>query len=307
VVVIAVPHWQHLDLSLAALQSGLHVVCEKPMTVTAAQSDVLLRALADSKKLLTVVFQSRFEPLYQRAKALLGSGELGAIQRCEMVETFWRSSAYYRSGAWRATWRGEGGGVVLNQAQHVLDRYLWLCGVPTSVAGFCDTALHDIEVEDTATAVMRHENGRHGWIHVNTTECPRLSRTVIACDHGRITIQDGAMKVDRLRDSIRSRTASASEFFGEIEKQVVAEQEYLIDSAPKLLARMYTNVALAIAGREALTVTAKEAAAVIEVGNAIVLSAAAGRAVNLPIDRVAYDAFMAEKLASHIPCRHVSA
>jgi predicted dehydrogenase len=123
--------------------------------------------------------------MYQRAKTLLDSRELGAMHRSEMVETFWRISAHYRSGAWRATWRGEGGGVVLNQAQHVPDRYLWLCGVPTSVTGFCDTALHEIEVEDTATAVMRHENGRHGWIHVipHTTECPSLSRTVFDESH----------------------------------------------------------------------------------------------------------------------------
>lgn len=305
-VVIAVPHWHHLDLSLKALASGLHVVCEKPLTVTATQSDALMRALADSKTVLTVVFQTRFEPLYERAKEILDSGELGAIVRCEMVETFWRSSAYYRSGAWRASWRGEGGGVVINQAAHVLDRYLWLCGVPTSVTGFCDTALHEIEVEDTATAIMRHENGRHGWIHVNTTECPSLSRTVISCDRGRITIQDGAMKVERLRDSIRARTASTSDFFGEIEKELVPEQGHLIESAPELLDRLYENVALAIAGREDLAITAQEAASVVEVGNAIVLSAATGRAVNLPIDRAAYDGFIADKLARSMPSRQAA-
>ena len=105
-------------------------MCEKPLTVTATQADEVLRAAAANKCLLTVVFQGRFEPLYQRAKTLLESGELGSINRCEIVETFWRSNAYYRSSDWRATWRGEGGGVLLNQAAHVLDRYLWLCGVP---------------------------------------------------------------------------------------------------------------------------------------------------------------------------------
>ena len=203
IVVIATPHWEHAELTVAALQAGLHVVCEKPLAVTAVQADAVLRAAKDSKGILTTVFQSRFEPVYQRAKTLLASGELGRIIRCEMLETFWRSDAYYRSKPWRATWKGEGGGVLLNQAPHVLDRYLWLCGVPKSVTGFCDTVMHNIEVEDMASAVLRHEDGHHGYLHINTTECPWLSRTVIACDRGRITIQNGGMEVERLVESIK--------------------------------------------------------------------------------------------------------
>src|SRR5262249_15436347 len=150
-IVIATPHWQHADLAIAALRAGLHVVCEKPLTVTVTQADLVLKVAQESKQLLTAVFQTRFEPVYQRAKAVLGSGELGSIIHCEMVETFWRSNAYYLSSPWRATWKGEGGGVLLNQAPHVIDRYLWLCGMPKSVTGFCDTTLHKIEVEDTAS------------------------------------------------------------------------------------------------------------------------------------------------------------
>jgi predicted dehydrogenase len=296
VVVIATPHWEHSALAIAALRSGLHVVCEKPLTVTATQADAVLRAAAENKCLLTVVFQGRFEPLYQRAKTLLESGELGSINRCEIVETFWRSNAYYRSSDWRATWRGEGGGVLLNQAAHVFDRYLWLCGVPKKVMGFCDTVLHEIEVEDIATAVMRHENGCHGCVHVNTTECPGLSRTEIACDRGRIIIQNGTMKIDQLHGSIRSQTANAAELFGEMEGREVSVQEKLIESAPELLTRMYQNVALAIAGQQRLLITASEAAKAVELGNAILLSSVSGRAVDLPMERAAYEALMLEKL-----------
>jgi predicted dehydrogenase len=294
-VVIATPHWQHAELATAALRAGLHVVCEKPLAVTAAQADRMLRVAQESKRLLTVVFQSRFEPVYQRSKALLASDELGSIIRCEMVETFWRSDAYYRSSPWRATWKGEGGGVLLNQAPHVLDRYLWLCGVPKSVTGSCDTTLHSIEVEDTASAMMRHEGGRHGFLHVNTTECPWLSRTVIACDRGRITIQDGRMRIERLEDSIRAKTATSTELFGDIDSQDDDVGEMLIDSAYEQLARMYENVALAIAGRQSLLVTAAEAANAVELANAILLSSANGHSVNLPIDRTAYDAFISAK------------
>jgi predicted dehydrogenase len=295
-IVIATPHWQHSDIAIAALQSGVHVVCEKPLTVTVAQADAVLRAAVESRGLLTVVFQGRFEPLYQRVKALLEGGELGSIQRCEIVETFWRSSAYYRSDVWRATWHGEGGGVVLNQAAHVLDRYLWLCGVPKSVMAFCDTVLHAIDVEDTATAVMRHENGTHGWVHVNTTECPDLSRTVIVCDRGRITVQDGVLRVDRLEESIRGRTEGTQDLFPSIGSRKVSVQEGLIGSPFELLARLYENVALAIAGRQHLLISRTEAAQSVELANAILLSSAKGAAVNFPTDRAAYDSFMRDKL-----------
>jgi predicted dehydrogenase len=264
--------------------------------VTATQADLVLRVSKQSKGLLTAVFQSRFEPVYQRAKALLASGELGSIIRCEMIETFWRSDAYYRSSPWRATWRGEGGGVLLNQAPHVLDRYLWLCGIPKSVTGFCDTALHNIEVEDTASAVVRHENGCHGHLHVNTTECPCLARTVISCDSGRITIQGGSISVERLSDSIRAKTASSASLFGTIDSRQESIKEPLVESAPELLARMYENIALAITGRQKLLVTAAESASAVELANAIMLSAHSGRSVDLPIDRAAYEAFISAKI-----------
>lgn len=295
VIVIATPHWQHAELAIAALRAGLHVVCEKPLAVTVAQADAVLRAARGSKGILTAIFQRRFEPVYQRAKALLASGELGSIIRCEMVETFWRSNAYYRSSPWRATWKGEGGGVLLNQAPHVLDRYLWLCGMPKAVTAFCDTALHSIEVEDTASAVMRHEEGHHGYLHVNTTECPWLCRTLIACDRGRITIQDGRMWVDRLTASLKTEIATSDELFGDIDSRREDMNGKFVDSDPELLARMYENIALAIAGRQSLLIPAAEAADAVEFGNAILLSSATSRSVDLPIDRAAYEAFISAK------------
>ena len=296
VVVIATPHWQHTDLAIAALRAGLHVVCEKPLAVTAGQADAMVRAAQECGRLLTTVFQSRFEPIYQRAKALLESGELGPIIRCEMIETFWRSEAYYRSSPWRATWQGEGGGVLVNQAPHVLDRYLWLCGLPESVSGICDTVLHDIEVEDTVSAVLRHARGQHGFVHVNTTECPWQSRTAVSCDRGRITIQDGRMWVERLEESIRQRTSTATSLFGTIGCRREEVADVLVGAAPELLARMYENVALAVAGQQPLLISAADAANAVELANAIQLSAASRRSVSLPLDHKAHDAFLSAKL-----------
>ena len=109
--------------------------------------------------------------------------------------------------------------MLLNQAPHVLDRYAWFCGMPASVVGFCDTLLHDIEVEDAASAVFRHANGMHGHVHVSTNECPAVSRAVFSCDRGRITIENGAITVDRLRHSIRAHTKEAGDRWGDITKE----------------------------------------------------------------------------------------
>jgi predicted dehydrogenase len=295
-IVIATPHWQHAELAIAALRAGLHVVCEKPLAVTAAQADAVLSVAGSSKGLLTVVFQSRLQPAFQHAKSILATGELGPILHCEMTETFWRSEAYYRSSKWRGTWKGEGGGVLLNQAPHLLDRYVWLCGMPESVVGVCNTVLHNIEVEDTASALFRHKHGAQGFVHVSTNECPSAARISITCDRGRITIENGRFRAERLRESIRSYTATASEFWGEMEHET---QEIDFDSADfgvELLGRFYTNVALAVAGREQPLVTAAEASRSVELANAILLSSAASRAIDLPLNREQYDAFIASKI-----------
>lgn len=304
--VIATPHRDHAALATQALQAGLHTVCDKPLTVSVAEADRLLEAASASKGMLTCISQSRFEPIFRRAKEILGSGELGSFVRCEIEESFWRSHAYYRSANWRGTWNGEAGGVSINQGPHLLDRYLWLCGRPEQVTGFCDTALHPIEVEDTASALFRHSNGRHGHLHINTTECPQSSRLMISCDRGRITIEGGTLRVDRLANSIKEATASVADSFGDIPCETTIEEIGLIVSPEILLSRYYENVARAIAGREAISVSPQEAAQAVELANAIVLSSHARESITLPLDRDRYSAFLESRMAesSSKPAEH---
>jgi predicted dehydrogenase len=242
------------------------------------------------------VFQSRFEPVFLQTKALLTSDELGPIVRCEMEESFWRSNAYYHSNSWRGTWKGEGGGVLINQGPHILDRYVWLCGMPESTTGFCDTTLHRIEVEDSASAIFRHPGGWHGHVHMNTNECPQTSRLMISCDRGRITIENGRMRIDRLADSVRSRTATTPESFAQIECESVEADGALIESPQVLLSRFYENFALAIAGKQSLAIPAAEAANSVELANAIQLGSATKEAVTLPLNRAAYETFLSARL-----------
>jgi predicted dehydrogenase len=297
-VVIATPHWQHAELAIAALQAGLHVVCEKPMAVTVAQADAVLEAARHSKSLLTVVFQSRYEPAYQYAKTLLASGELGPILHCEMAETALRSEAYYQSSPWRGTWRGEGGGVLVNQAPHVLDRYAWLCGMPVEVAGFCSAALHHIEVEDSISAVFRHASGVQGQIHVSTNECPSVSRLVVSCDGGRISIDDGTVQVARLGQSIREWARECSAPFGDIPRRTQKLQGASLAWSHEVLGQFYDHFALAIAGKEPLLVSGTAGAQAVELANAIMLSSASHRTVELPIGRSDFDAFVTSKIGS---------
>lgn len=297
-VVIATPHWQHADLSIAALDAGLHVICEKPLTVTALQADAVVAAAKRSRGLFAVVHQNRLEPSYQQAKKILGSGELGQIIRASFVESFWRTQAYYESGGWRGTWKGEGGGVLLNQAPHLLDRYIWLCGMPETVSSRCDTALHRIEVEDCASAVFRHASGAHGYLHVSTNECPAISQITICCDRGRINIDGGSLRITRLQDSIRDRTLHDTQLMGDIRGETRDFGGSLVGGVPELLELFYENVAAAAAGKAELICPGVEALQPVELANAMLLSSHTGKELRLPLDRADYEAFMHVKTAA---------
>jgi dTDP-4-amino-4,6-dideoxygalactose transaminase/predicted dehydrogenase len=300
-IVIATPHWQHAQLAIAGFRAGLHVVCEKPLAVTVAEADEILENAAHGKGLFAVVHQTRFEPAYQYAKRLLDSGELGPIYRCSMIESLWRTNAYYRSSPWRGTWKGEGGGVLLNQAPHVLDRYVWLCGLPKTVTAHCETALHTIEVEDMASALLRHSDGANGYLHVSTNESPFVSRTEIACDRGRILIENGRVRVQKLNRSIREATSTDSRPWGELESESREIPGDLVNSFEQLLAAFYDNFAQAVNGTNKLVSPGQEALGAVELANAMILSSAQRCEVHLPLDRGEYERFISEKLDDSSP------
>lgn len=294
-VVIATPHWLHADLAVSALKAGLHVLCEKPLSVTVAQSDEVLAAAAQSRGMFVVVHQKRFEPAFLFAKQLLDSGELGPLYRCSMIESAWRSETYYRASPWRGTWRGEGGGVLLNQAPHILDRYAWLCGMPETVTARCDTTLHNIEVEDTASAILHHANGAHGYIHISTIEAPAIARTVLCCDRGRITIENGKVQITKLRDSIRERTANDTQLMGDLANETRTIE---LPSGGDVLSAFYDDFVAAVHGTGQLTCPGHEGRNAVELANAMLLSSAQGTSISLPLDRQQYSEFM-EKMLGH--------
>jgi len=154
-----------------------------------------------SGKVFGIMYNQRTNPVYQKLRDLIKSGELGEIKRIIWIITNWyRSQSYYDSGGWRATWAGEGGGVLINQCPHNLDLWQWICGMPKRVRGFCYYGkYHDIEVEDDVTAYMEYENGATGLFITTTGEAPGTNRWEISGDRGKIVVEDGKLTFWRLR------------------------------------------------------------------------------------------------------------
>ena len=153
-VIVAVPHYDHPGICIDVLNAVINVICEKPIGVYAKQAEELIEVASKSDKIFGLMFNQRTNPMYRKARAMVQGGELGELKRCVWIITDWyRSQAYYNSGGWRATWKGEGGGVILNQCPHQLDLWQWIFGMPKTIRAFCaEGKYHNIEVEDDVTA-----------------------------------------------------------------------------------------------------------------------------------------------------------
>lgn len=187
-VLIAVPHYQHPTLAVRAFEKGLHVMCEKPAGVYTLAVREMNEAAKKSGKVFGMMFNQRTNCVYRKMHELVHSGELGAIKRVNWIITDWyRTQSYYDSGSWRATWDGEGGGVLLNQCPHNLDLIQWICGMPIRVRAFChEGKWHDIEVEDDVTAYLEYPNGATGVFVTTTGDAPGTNRFEITLEMGKL-------------------------------------------------------------------------------------------------------------------------
>mgnify|MGYP002545855552 FL=1 len=200
-VIIAVPHYDHPRYAAEAFRAGVHVMCEKPAGVYTLQvREMIAEADRHPELVFGMMFNQRTNHVYRKMKEIMDSGELGALKRTSWIITNWyRPQAYYDSGAWRATWSGEGGGVLLNQCPHNLDLWQWICGMPQVV----DTKMHfgkwhDIEVEDDVTTYVEYENGATGTFITTTGDAPGTNRFEVVCDGGTMVCDGGSLWVTRL-------------------------------------------------------------------------------------------------------------
>lgn len=200
-IIIAVPHYDHPVIAMKAFELGYHVLTEKPAGVYTKQVRLMNEAAKKSGKVFGIMFQARTRPLFQKARELVRSGELGEMKRVVWIITNWyRSQSYYDSGDWRATWPGEGGGVLINQCPHTLDIWQWICGVPVRVRSFCEYGKHrNIEVEDDVTAYVQYANGATGVFVTTTGDAPGTDRLEISGDRGKLVVEDNKLVFWRLR------------------------------------------------------------------------------------------------------------
>ncbi|BFH69383.1 oxidoreductase [Paenibacillus dendritiformis] len=201
-VLIATPHYHHPQSAINAFGRGLHVLIEKPAGVYTKQVREMNERAARSGKVFGIMYNQRSQPIYQKLRDLIQSGELGEIRRTNWIITNWyRPQSYYNSGGWRATWAGEGGGVLINQDPHQLDLWQWTTGlVPKRMRAFCRFGHYrDIEVEDDVTAYVEYENGASGVFVTTTGEAPGTNRFEITGDRGKVVIEHGKLTFWRLR------------------------------------------------------------------------------------------------------------
>ena len=180
-VIIATPHYEHPDMSIAAFERGIHVLVEKPIAVHVNEARRMIDAYHTFRRqmpdlVFAAMFMQRTWGHWRVIKSMIDQSELGKLIRCSWIITDWfRTQYYYDSGDWRATWSGEGGGVLMNQCPHNLDLYQWLVGVPSRIHGFASFGKHHhIEVEDEVTAYLEHEDGLVGHFITTTVNRPGL-------------------------------------------------------------------------------------------------------------------------------------
>ncbi|QHQ62898.1 Gfo/Idh/MocA family oxidoreductase [Anaerocolumna sedimenticola] len=214
-VIVATPHYDHPRLVMKTLEYGQHALSEKPAGVYTKQVRQMNEAAAKSNLVFAMMFNQRTNHVYRKMYELVHGGTLGAIKRVNWIITDWyRTQAYYNSGEWRATWEGEGGGVLLNQCPHNLDLLQWICGMPNKVQAFCHNGKwHDIEVEDDVTAYLEYPGGATGVFVTTTGDAPGTNRFEITLEKGKLVCEEDKLTLFELETSEREYCYSATEGF----------------------------------------------------------------------------------------------
>ena len=296
-VIVATPHYQHTTLGIAAIEAGVHVMVEKPISAHKADAERLIAAAkAHPKVKFAAMFQMRAEPRYTKIRNLIQDGELGQIVRVNWINTDWfRSEAYYSSGGWRATWKGEGGGVLINQCLHNLDMLQWLCGMPARVRGFCQLGrFHEIEVEDNVTVSLEWANGASGVFVSSTGELPGTNRFEICGTRGKIVLEKDTLTFTR--NEVAADTWNKTSKIG-FARPEVHQIDIPITNAEAPHAVLMQSFVDAILDGTPLNCPGEEGLGSIELANVMLYSSLIGQTVELPMDGAAYEKKLSELIA----------
>ena len=296
-VLIATPHYAHTTIGIDALQNGLHVLSEKPISVHKADAQRLIAAHTNPKQVFAAMFNQRTDPHYTKLRELIQGGEFGEIRRVSWIITNWfRTQAYYNSGGWRATWEGEGGGVLLNQCPHNLDLFQWLFGMPSKVRATCTIGrYHDIEVEDDVTAVLNYDDGKSAVFITSTGEAPGTNRLEVTAERGRIVVEDGTIRWIRNEVPVSEFCQTATTGFATPPTWNV---EIPVNGTGEQHMGILKNFAAAILDGTPLIAPAAEGIHSVELANAMLMSSFLDKTVEMPIDPACYEALLKEKIAN---------
>ncbi len=296
-VLIATPHYFHPPLAIQALESGLHVMSEKPAGVYTRQVREMNEAAARSGKVFGVMFNQRNRGEHQKLKELVDSGELGEIVRTNYLITDWfRAQSYYDGGGWRATWAGEGGGVLVNQCPHNLDLWQWICGMPERVRAFVGMGkYHDIEVDDDVTAYVEYENGATGVFITTTGEAPGTNRLEISGDRGKLLLEDGNITFWRTVVPVSRFRREWKGGFGSPEVWKCAIPAPASDQEHRGITRNWVE---AILHGTPLLARGEEGINGVELANAMLLSSWTDDWVSIPVDEDLFYRMLQEKIES---------
>jgi len=289
-VLVATPHYQHTSLGICAIENGIHLMVEKPISAHKADAERLIEVSAQHPDIVFGgMFQLRTEPRYLKLKKLITDGDLGDIVRINWIITDWfRTEAYYASGGWRATWKGEGGGVLLNQCLHQLDALQWLVGMPSKVRSFAQCGrFHDIEVEDNVTAYLEYPNGATGVFVSSTGEAPGSNRFEIAGTRGRVVLENDQIKFTRNESCMLEHSKNSPIGFS---KPEVWEVDIPFGNAELPHAILMRNFVEAIRNKTPLIAPGVEGIHSVELANVLLYSSLVDQTINLPMDGAAFEA-----------------
>ena len=299
-VTIAVPHYSHPPLVIEALEHNLHVLCEKPAGVYTKQVREMNEAAAKSDRVFALMFNQRTNHIYRKMHELVHSGELGEIKRVNWIVTNWyRSQFYYDSGSWRATWKGEGGGVLLNQCPHNLDLLQWICGMPVKMRAFCHNGLwRNIEVEDDVTAYFEYANGASGVFVTSVSDAPGTNRFEITFDGGKLVCEDEKLKLWKITPGQKEFNATnRSDVFGQPAVEVMDVETDGLSPQHQGVLRAFGG---AILRGEPLVARGEEGINGLTLSNAMHLSSWLDKTVDIPFDEDLFYSELQKRVATSV-------
>ena len=284
-VIIATPHYWHAPICIYAARKKIHVLSEKPLSSTVGHARAMIAECRKNKVVLCAMLQHRTRPVMIQMNQMVERGQLGEVFRVHMVCSNWfRTQAYYDSGAWRGTWDGEGGGVLINQGLHHLDLFQWTgLGLPKRVMGMLDTRQHRIEVEDTANFLCDYGKGRIGYLYASTAEQPGMEQFIISGDKGTLKWSDGKLMFGKMRVPISRYVYACKTTWADAKLQGCDWQEVKPPARKSGHIEIIRNMAGHLLRGEPLYAEGKSAVHGLELSNAMYLAGFKNKIVDVPV------------------------